>query len=309
MKLKYLTFISINLAFIILSISLLYFSSNHSDVTNVSQISTSSQKNVSDKEKQKSDNLVINGTINDSFFSSALNAGLTSKQIFSFTEALHNSVNFIDGIEDGTPYSIVLDKDTSHIRSFFYTENNRLHTIQLANNGLYYNELGVNLSSNKLILPTGNLFRISSHFSKKRKHPVIGIVQAHVGTDYATPIGTPVMSVSKGIVSRSEYHPLAGNFITIKHNNGITTRYLHLNDRYVNKGDHVYKGEIIGKTGNSGRTTGPHLHFEYIVNNIPQDFTKLHNDIEMPLNNKNQKKLLKCVNLSKTLITKILKEA
>ncbi len=68
MKLKYLTFISINLAFIILSISLLYFSSNHSGITNASQISTSSQKNVSDKEKQKPDNLVINGTIKDSFF-------------------------------------------------------------------------------------------------------------------------------------------------------------------------------------------------------------------------------------------------
>lgn len=283
MKIKYLTFITINLTFLVIAISLLYLSSSNLIHKNDANLSELTEKNSIELEATKTPKKIIKGVIEHSFFSSVLNSGLTSKQIFSFTEALHHSVDFINGFKDGTPYLIVLDNNIDKINSFFYEKNNRIHTIKTGVNGNYYNNLGVNLSSNKMILPTQRPFRISSHFSTKRKHPVIGVIQAHLGTDYATPVGTPVMSIAKGIILKSEYHPLAGNFITIAHDSGIKTRYLHLNNRYVNKGDHVYKGEIIGKSGNSGRTTGSHLHFEYIVNNIHKDFTKSYYKVESEL--------------------------
>jgi len=101
--------------------------------------------------------------------------------------------------------------------------------------------------------------RISSPYGT-RVHPVTGQTRFHNGIDLAVPTGTPIKSPMKGVVEASWYDDLNGNGIRIRHANGFSTHYAHLDQRYVKKGDKVKKGKTIGTVGNTGRSTGSHLH-------------------------------------------------
>jgi murein DD-endopeptidase len=83
------------------------------------------------------------------------------------------------------------------------------------------------------------------------------------------PIGTPVTAPANGVVERVSNHHAAGRYIVVRHDNGYRTRYLHLSRPLVNQGERVTMGERIALSGNTGRSTGPHLHYEVIVNNSP----------------------------------------
>jgi murein DD-endopeptidase MepM/ murein hydrolase activator NlpD len=107
--------------------------------------------------------------------------------------------------------------------------------------------------------------RISSTFGSRR-HPILGYTRAHKGTDYAAPEGTDVHSIGDGVVRRSEWSSSYGNLIEIRHPNGYVTRYGHLSKRLVQAGDHVKIDQKIGLVGHTGLATGPHLHFEVLVN-------------------------------------------
>ncbi|MDG4813664.1 M23 family metallopeptidase, partial [Hydrogenovibrio sp. 3SP14C1] len=89
------------------------------------------------------------------------------------------------------------------------------------------------------------------------------------GTDFAMPIGTPIIAPANGRVERVGNHHAAGRYIVIRHDNGYRTRYLHLSQPMVSQGQRVDMGERIALSGNTGRSTGPHLHYEVIVNNSP----------------------------------------
>ncbi|WP_404840901.1 peptidoglycan DD-metalloendopeptidase family protein [Alkalilimnicola ehrlichii] len=119
--------------------------------------------------------------------------------------------------------------------------------------------------------PTASRYRVSSPFNLRRKHPVTGRIAPHYGVDFATPIGTPVLSTGDGVVSRTGNHPFAGKYIEIKHHGQFKTRYLHLHEIQVTRGQAVQRGDRIALSGNTGRSTGPHLHFELHVNNRPVD--------------------------------------
>ncbi|MBD3729041.1 MAG: M23 family metallopeptidase [Sphingomonadales bacterium] len=98
-----------------------------------------------------------------------------------------------------------------------------------------------------------------------RTHPVLGGRRAHKGIDLASPIGTPVYATADGVVSRADRFSSYGLFISIEHGASIQTRYAHLSKLAVASGEHVKKGDIIGYVGTTGRSTGPHLHYEVRV--------------------------------------------
>jgi murein DD-endopeptidase len=100
-------------------------------------------------------------------------------------------------------------------------------------------------------------------------HPVTGRRTPHNGVDLATPVGTPILSTGDGIVTRIGNHPYAGKYINIRHNGSLSTRYLHLSRVLVKKGERVHRGQKIALSGNTGRTTGPHLHFELHIDGRP----------------------------------------
>ena len=98
-------------------------------------------------------------------------------------------------------------------------------------------------------------------------------IRAHKGTDYAAPSGTPIQATSDGRVTRASRYGSFGNLVIIKHTGGFETKYAHLSQfvRGLNRGDRVRQGDIIGFVGATGGATGPHLHYEFLVNGVDQN--------------------------------------
>ncbi len=110
-----------------------------------------------------------------------------------------------------------------------------------------------------------------------RIDPLTGTSALHTGLDFPAEIGTPIMSAAGGVVVVQEYHPQYGNLIEIDHGNSLITRYAHTSKVFVKKGDLIKRGQKIAEVGTTGRSTGPHLHFEVLVQGIPQDPQKFLN--------------------------------
>ncbi|MAM19605.1 MAG: peptidase M23 [Gramella sp.] len=111
-----------------------------------------------------------------------------------------------------------------------------------------------------------NYTRISSRYTKRRFHPVQKRWKAHLGTDYAAPYNTPIVSTANGTVIASSYTSGNGNYVKIRHNGKYTTQYLHMTKRAVRKGEYVRQGQVIGYVGSTGLATGPHVCYRFWVN-------------------------------------------
>ncbi|MBM56309.1 MAG: peptidase M23 [Euryarchaeota archaeon] len=129
----------------------------------------------------------------------------------------------------------------------------------------WFDPTGASLRKNFLKTPI-EFGRMSSGFNKKRFHPVLKRVKAHLGTDYAAPKGTPIRAVGSGVVTKSEYKANNGNYVKIRHNGTYETQYLHMSKRLVKVGDVVKQGQVIGKVGSTGLATGPHVCFRFWKN-------------------------------------------
>ena len=131
----------------------------------------------------------------------------------------------------------------------------------------YYNEHGVSMRKAFLRAPL-DFTRISSSFNPNRLHPIFKTKRPHRGIDYAAARGTPVYAAGDGRVIRAGYSKANGNYVVIKHGEQYTTKYLHLHKRNVKKGQKVKQQQIIGSVGSTGYATGPHLHYEFLVNGV-----------------------------------------
>jgi len=125
----------------------------------------------------------------------------------------------------------------------------------------YYTADGKSLQKAFLHSPLKFAARVSSHFSMHRFHPVMKEYRAHLGTDYAAPIGTPVQAIANGRVEFSGMKGGNGHLIILKHSNGYESYYLHLSRRLVRVGQNVQQGQRIGLVGMTGLASGPHLDF------------------------------------------------
>lgn len=160
---------------------------------------------------------------------------------------------YIDGVPVGTGElkAAYMQHRGENFYSFAYDQNNKVD---------YFDEKGRSVRKGFLKAPL-KFTRISSRYSLKRFHPVLHQNKAHLGTDYAAPTGTPIMSVGDGIVLNAEYGRGNGNFVKIKHDGTYTTQYLHMSRfaKGVKKGIRVKQGQVIGYVGSTGLATGPHL--------------------------------------------------
>ena len=132
----------------------------------------------------------------------------------------------------------------------------------------------VSSSSNAVISngswPVPGYSRVSSPFGY-RIHPVLGVKKLHTGIDIPAPTGTPAVAVANGTVIYSGVQGTYGNTVMIKHDNGLVSLYAHNSSLVVRVGDKVKKGQVVSKIGSTGRSTGPHLHFEIRVNGTAQN--------------------------------------
>jgi murein DD-endopeptidase MepM/ murein hydrolase activator NlpD len=141
--------------------------------------------------------------------------------------------------------------------------------------GDYYTSDGRALKAAFLRSPLAFDARVSSHFSRNRFHPVLHVNRAHLGTDYAAPVGTPVRAVAAGRVSASSYTSGNGNYVAIDHADGYRTMYLHLSQRLVRAGQSVAQGQTIGKVGATGLASGPHLDLRISRNGVFMDWERM----------------------------------
>lgn len=110
-----------------------------------------------------------------------------------------------------------------------------------------------------------------------RIDPMNGRSALHTGLDFPAPTGTPIQAAAGGVVVVQEYHPEYGNLIEVDHGNDLVTRYAHASRVFVKKGDLIKRGQVVAEVGTTGRSTGPHLHFEVLVQGVPQDPQKFLN--------------------------------
>jgi murein DD-endopeptidase MepM/ murein hydrolase activator NlpD len=120
--------------------------------------------------------------------------------------------------------------------------------------------------------------RVSSVFNPHRLHPILNLIRGHMGTDYAAPTGTPVHAAGDGRVSFAGRRGGYGNAVVLAHSNSVSTLYGHMSRfaKNLRVGAHVQQGQVIGYVGMTGLATGPHLHYEYLVNGVHKDPQTVH---------------------------------
>ncbi|MGP1931280.1 MAG: murein DD-endopeptidase MepM [Arsenophonus sp. ET-YP4-MAG3] len=215
---------------------------------------------------------IIQGKINDNFTSSAINAGLTYNEAHEVSKALQWQID-LRKLKSGDKFSLLLSREMidghnkqSRLLSVHLLTNGKNYYVFRAKNGLYYDSEANGLGQGFLRYPTTKIFRVSSYFSLHRINPITGRRTPHQGVDFSMPIGTTIVSVGDGEVIVAKYSEMAGNFIAIRHSHQYITRYMHLRKLLVKVGQKVKKNERIALSGNTGRTTGPHLHYELWFN-------------------------------------------
>lgn len=162
----------------------------------------------------------------------------------------------------------------TNLLAFEYQGQNLQMKAAKHQDGRFYTPEGLSLIPPFDRIPLAQTPRVSSHFNMNRLHPITQRRAPHLGTDFAVPVGTRVLAPANGKVIVNNWHPLAGRYMVIDHGQGYKTKYLHLSKALVAKGKHVKRGQVIAQSGNTGRSTGPHLHYELHVNNHPVDSLK-----------------------------------
>jgi murein DD-endopeptidase MepM/ murein hydrolase activator NlpD len=221
-------------------------------------------------------------TIKDSLFLSGKKAGLPDKVIMNLANIFGGVIDFVYDTRSGDAFSVLYEEhffDGKKIGAgkilaadftnrgvrypaFFYEDAN--------GEGGYYNDDGVSMRKAFLRSPV-DFTRISSNFNPSRLHPIFKTRRPHKGIDYAAARGTPVHATGKGRVIDSGYSRANGNYVVIKHGESFVTKYLHLHKKQVAKGQRVRQGQIIGQVGSTGYATGPHLHYEFLLNGVHRD--------------------------------------
>lgn len=222
-------------------------------------------------------NKLIQGTIIDNFIDTALRVGLNKYEIYESIRLLRYRLN-LNKLQKGDKFIVLLNREIfkglvkkSKLLAIQFLTKRKNYYLFRAKDGYYYDIYGHVLEKYFLSIPTFKKFKVSSRFSFNRINPITGIKTPHKGVDFSMPNGTPVLSSADGKVIVAKHDYFAGNFVVIRHRNKYVTRYMHLRNYIVKIGQMVKKGDIIAFSGNTGRVTGPHLHYELWLKKKPVD--------------------------------------
>lgn len=215
------------------------------------------------------------GTVSGSFARSAQATGLSSAEVSQLSRLLEKKLDFRRDTRRGDRFQVLVESDVIDGQSLdsrvlavqYQGERMDLTVVRNDSDNVFYTPDGNSLDPAFNRYPFDGRYRLSSNFNPSRKHPVTGRVRPHKGTDFAMPIGTSIQAPANGRVEKVGNHPAAGRYVVIRHDNGYKTRYLHLSKPLVSNGQRVAMGEKIALSGNTGRITGPHLHYEVLVSN------------------------------------------
>ncbi len=219
--------------------------------------------------------------IDSSLFLSAKNAGLSEQLTMEMAQIFAWDIDFALDIRKGDRFSLIyqekyLDGEKLGygpiLAATFINNGNDFTAIRYTNSEGetgFYSPDGHSMRKAFLRTPL-DYARISSHFNPKRKHPILNKIRAHKGTDYAAPSGTPIKAAGDGKVTFAGVKGGYGKTIVLQHGQTYSTLYAHMRNfhKSIRKGKTVKQGQIIGYVGNTGLSTGPHLHYEFRVNGV-----------------------------------------
>lgn len=224
----------------------------------------------------------VTGTIDSSLYAAIMQSGETGALVDFFVDVFAYDIDFYNDTFDGDTFRVVVEKQYKDQEFIRYGKilaaeyRGKVGTFKtFAWNGRYYDPKGE--SSERGMLKTPLKFsRVSSGFDRKRMHPVLHTVRAHLGIDYAAPVGTPVWAAAPGVVTFRGPSGGAGNLVMIRHDSGIETAYMHLSKfASIKVGQRIDAKTVIGYVGTTGLSTGPHLHFGVKKNGVFVDPSKL----------------------------------
>ena len=231
--------------------------------------------------------VVVKNVIKNNLYSSAVESGVEPNIIVEFARIFGFEVDFQRDIRKGDWFEILYEKfedDNNKVRDtgkiiyasmYVNGEEINLYNFKFNNEEEYYDIKGKSITKSLMKTPI-NGARLSSSFGM-RKHPILGYNKMHRGTDFAAPSGTPIMASGSGVITRARWCGGGGNCVKIKHNSTYQTIYAHMKAfaKGIKEGRKVKQGQIIGYVGSTGLSTGPHLHYEVIVNGKKVNSQKL----------------------------------
>ncbi|NNE84568.1 MAG: M23 family metallopeptidase [Alphaproteobacteria bacterium] len=223
--------------------------------------------------------VTASGQIESSLFVAARDAGIPARVLAELIRIYSFDIDFQRDIWQGDKFELMFEQfrgengDVVHEGEIFYakltlrdTETPLYRYETTAGNLDYFNSKGNSVRKTLMRTPVDGA-RLSSRFGK-RKHPILGYTRMHAGVDFAAPTGTPIYAAGNGTIVQAGRNGGYGNYIRIRHNGTFQTAYAHLSKfaRKTRKGARVKQGQVIGYIGTTGRSTGPHLHYEVLRN-------------------------------------------
>lgn len=231
---------------------------------------------------------VAHGVISSSLYAAGDQAGMNAAMVGKLADLFKYDIDFVQDLREGDSFTVIYDdlyRDGAHfgagniVAAEFVNQGKRYTAYRFKKaSGEYgwFSEDGRSIQKSFLRIPV-DFTRISSTFSAARLHPILGLMRAHKGVDYAAPTGTPIHAAGDGVIKYRGWENGYGNFVVIQHSGSISTAYGHMSRYGTEKlGQHVTQGQIIGYVGMTGLATGPHLHYEFRVNGVqrnPQSVT------------------------------------
>ena len=259
-------------------------------------------------------NFLAKGVIENSLFASAQKIDVDAEVIVEFARIFGFEIDFQRDIQKNDEFKIFYerfeDDEGENFKNgnilFAYLKNSgreiKLYRYKDSKNNIgYFTPDGKSIEKALMKTPI-NGARLSSGFGF-RKHPILGYNKLHQGTDFAARRGTPVMASGSGTVERASWVGAYGKYVRIRHNSTYKTAYAHLSKfgRNIKAGKKVRQGQIIGYVGSTGRSTGPHLHYEVLVNNKRTNSQRL----KLPSGKKLSKNEMENFNLEKKRINQL----
>ena len=227
---------------------------------------------------------VLQGTIDresPSLFSAVAAAGGNVDLAIALAEIFGGEIDFNTDLQPADRFTVVVDKQFREDQAFsgfgpidaaeFHNADRRILAVRYTPAGsppAYFDERGVSMRRFMLRSPLKFDPVVTSRFSRRRLHPVLGEYRAHLGVDYRAPAGAPVVAVAGGVVAGAGVNGGAGRMVRLRHSNGFETEYLHLSSITVRAGTRVQQGDVIGRVGSTGLATGPHLDYRVRKNGV-----------------------------------------
>ena len=220
-------------------------------------------------------------TIDSSLFQAAEAADISDMVALKLANVFAWDIDFVLDIREGDRFTVAYEqiyqdgkylRDGEVLAAEFVNSGKVYRAVRFAaDTGAagYYTPEGLPMRKAFLRAPV-EFTRVSSVFNPHRMHPILNRIRGHMGTDYAAPTGTPVHAAGDGRISFAGQRGGYGNAVVLAHSNSVSTLYGHMSRfaRHIRVGTHVQQGDVIGYVGMTGLATGPHLHYEYLVNGV-----------------------------------------